>query len=180
MLVQQTAGTCAQNLNRLWRRFSAPFVVLLDEDVSILQDGWLEALLEVLESRDDIGVVGCESVGEEHLAYVAEPVRPALVGVHPWVPAYVMAFQRDRVPFLQFDEAIPGDMGMTDVDACLQVRSRGLFVCSRSDVVVWHPCRDADETRKLEERPTVSQQQSWYPNQIAYMRSKWGRVFEEI
>lgn len=176
VLVTQVDGNCHQNMNRLWRRFSAPYVIMLDEDVEILQDGWLAGLLAALEADPELGVVGCTSMGERPES-VPNPAR-IRVDYTWWIPAYVMAFKRERVPFLQFDEGIPGRCGMTDVDACLQIQSHGLKVGLNSEVVVYHPSREDDATRVREARPLVAEQQAWFSQQTAYMKNKWGRLFE--
>lgn len=176
ILVTQREGNCHQNMNRLWRRFSAPFAIMMDEDVEVLQDGWLDGLLAALESDAEVGVMGCTAIWQRVLG-LPDPGLPEL-SYEPWIPAHVMAFKRDRVPFLHFDEAIPGQMGMTEVDACLQLARRGLRAAKNGNVVVYHPARDDDETRRVEQRPLVSQQKEWFPDQVRYMREKWGAHFE--
>lgn len=178
IVVCQTPGNCHQNLNRLWSRFSAPYVVVIDEDVEVLQDGWLDGLLRALDADPELGLVSCNPLAQRPLS-IAEPDRVRLTYM-TWVPAHVMAFKRERVPFLQFDEAIPGQMGMTDVDACLQLRNNGLRVAVNTEVVVYHPVRDDDETRLREQRPSTGQQRRWFPAQVEYMRGKWGGLFESV
>ena len=175
ILVTQSAGTCHENMNRLWRRFSAPYVVLMDEDVVVLQDNWLKGLIGALEADGELGVVGCSEDKRPPTA-VREPESIKL-SYRTWIPAYVMAFKRERVPFLCFDEAIPGRMGMTDVDACLQLLDHGLRVGTIPEIVVYHPNRDDDASRLEEARPRVGEQRAWYPEQVAYMRAKWGDLF---
>ena len=187
ILMTQKTGNCHQNMNRLWRRFTAPYVIMLDEDVTILQDGWLESLIKGLESNDKIGVLGAMDIkfGLDIEGGIPEPSSPhysskSTINFKRWIPAYLMAFKLSRVPFLRFDEAIPGDMGMTDVDACCQIDTNGLLVAVNSEVLVYHPARDDDETRKKEQRPSRGWQELWYPAQVAYMQQKWGDLFERI
>lgn len=184
IVVTQKPGNCHQNMNRVWRRCSAPYVVLMDEDAWVLQDGWLDALIANLDDDPELGVVGCREIKDPALALTLphpepKPVKPI---EKLWIPAYVMAFKRERVaPFLRFDEAIPGDMGMTDTDACLQIRLDGrLKVGQNPEVVVYHPARDDDETRIREQRPFTSQQKLWFVDQVAYMRQKWGAEYERL
>jgi len=182
VIVTQKPGTCHQNMNRVWRRTSAPYVVLMDEDVCVLQDGWLERLIDNLDEDPLLGVVGCREVKDlkDALEKMPEPQRSMPKPKH-WIPAYVMAFKRERVaPFLWFDEAIPGDMGMTDLDACIQIVDHDLKVAQNQEVVVYHPMRDDDETRIRERRPLTRQQEVWHREQLAYMRQKWGPKFERL
>jgi len=176
ILVTQQPGNCHENMNRLWRRFSARYAVMMDEDVVVLQDGWLDALIGALESDSELGVVGCSEV-KTLPPSVPEPANTSL-SYRSWVPAYVMAFDRERVPFLLFDEGIPGAMGMTDLDACLQILDKGLRVASHPEVLVFHPARDDDDVRRGEQRPALAELKSWYPEQVAYMRMKWGGLFD--
>lgn len=173
ILVTQQPGNCHENMNRIWRRFSARYVVLMDEDVVVLQDGWLDSLIGALRADASVGVVGCNEVKLRPQS-VSEPTH-ATVSYPGWIPAYVMAFERERVPFLAFDENIPGQIGMTDLDACLQIRDRGLQVALHPEVVVYHPIRDDAETRPRQEKL-----KQWHPEQIAYMRMKWGSLFERM
>lgn len=177
-LVTQKPGNCHQNMNRIWRRLTAAYVVLMDEDVVILQDGWLASLIESLESDEKIGVVGCAEV-KTLPAIVPEPGKVTL-DFQMWIPAYVMAFKRERVPFLRFDEAIPGQMGMTDLDACLQIVDKGLKVAVNPQVVVFHPNRDDDAIRVREQRPLIRQQEDWFRLQSAYMNEKWGDLWKRV
>lgn len=182
-LVTQRPGNCHQSMNRLWRRFSAPYVVMMDEDVQILQDGWLDSLIEALDKTPDLGVVGCYELKTPAQLQAHEPREPKgfKLDYREWIPAYVMAFKLDRVkPFLHFDEAIPGQMGMTDLDACMQITHNHLRVAFNSEVIVYHPMRDDNETRTREERPFTSQQEAWYRDQCEYMGRKWGEAFWRI
>jgi len=178
ILVTQQPGNCHENMNRLWRRFSARYVVLMDEDVVVLQDGWLDGLIGALRADSNLGVVGCNEVKSVPPS-VSEP-RQATLMYPSWIAAYVMAFERERVPFLVFDEGIPGQMGMTDLDACLQIRDHGLQVGMHPEVIVYHPIRDDDDVRRREQRPTLDKLREWCPEQVAYMRMKWGGFFERM
>lgn len=177
LIVVCEPGSCHRNMNRVLERSTADFMILMDEDVEIYQANWLDILLADLEPKD-VGVVGT-FVGRSRDAMAAwspdHPVEGTWPQERPWIPAHVMAFPMHRVrDFLRFDECIPWVMGMTDVDACLQIRHHNLRVFTDRRVVVYHPTRDDDETRNVEERPKVSEQQKWFPEQLAYMQKKWG------
>ena len=178
--VVQKRGNCHVNMGRLLRRFTAPYCVIMDEDALVLQDRWLDGLIWALEKDQTLGLVGCKDVKhEEEILRVQEPGQFTIRDT-PWIPGFLMAFKRERVEFLRPDEAIPGDMGMTDVDLCAQVRSQGLRVAVVPEIIVYHPARDDDETRRIEERPTLARQEEWFPLQQAYMREKWGDLFRRM
>lgn len=179
--VVQKEGSCHKNINRALRRVTAPYFVIMDEDAEVLQDGWLAGLCQALESDEKLGVVGARDVKTEiERDRVEEPSGVVLERVS-WIPGFCMAFKRDRVmEFLRADEAIPGDMGMTDLDLCAQIQSQGLRVARNREVVVYHPARDDDETRAIERRPTLAKQEEWFPLQTAYMQEKWGDLFRSM
>lgn len=188
--VVQRHGNCHQNFDRLWRRMTAPYVVIMDEDVEILQDGWLDALIRSLDENPKLGVVGAKDLKVRPTFAPSEPtlaspgevtwITPPLLRVN-WIPAFLMAFKRERVaPFLKADLAIPGQMGMTDLDLCLQIQDKGLEVAINQQVVVYHPSRDDDAIRVSEQRPLISQQEAWFPQQVAYMRQKWGDLWDRL
>lgn len=182
VIVVQKEGNCAKNMNRGWGRAKAPYVVMLDEDVVILQDEWLETLIDVLRNDPKAGVIGCKEtklLEEADLLEAENTVQPTLLAeVRSWLPAYVTCYARERVgEFLEFDEAIPGQMGMSDLDACLQITAKGLKCLYHPGVTVYHPARDDDETRLREQRPLTRQQQEWFPEQVSYMNVKWGEHF---
>lgn len=178
--VVQRTGSAHINLNRAWRRATANYAVIFDEDVQLLQDGWLDGLIMALEQDQSLGIVGCQDLQTDaQLCNITEPYGVVLE-YREWVPGYVMAFKRERVPFLRFDEAIPGAMGMSDLDACLQITSHQLKVARNLQVVVYHPMRIEDETRIREERPTMAQLEEWFPAQVGYMIQKWGETYSRL
>lgn len=176
-------GTCHQNMNRVLLRSRSRYTVFLDEDVEILDNGWLDVLLSDLHDAPDLGVVGCREIKDEFeralyghtrnvfLATLKEPV--AFV---TWVPAYVMVFDRSRCASLSFDEAIPGAKGMTDVDACLQIRKHGLRVGIDNRVCVYHPHKRPQD-RGVNGVPTKAEELAWFEKQRAYMTEKWGAMY---
>lgn len=178
IIVQQEPVSAHENMARAWKRVSAPYVVYLDEDVQVLQPRWLESLVKVLKERKDIGVLGTEQT-RSNLDLVPQLSDDLYVKKEKWIPGHVMAFDRTKVPDLAFDTNIPGRCGMTDLDACLQVRKAGYLVSVLPQVVVYHPMRDDDRTRKIEGRPLISEMKSWYLDQHIYMLSKWGDFYRD-
>lgn len=178
LIVVCEPGSCHKNMNRVLDRSMGDYLILMDEDVQIEQDNWLDLLTGDLESVKDAGVVGT-FVARSQAALQAWSPEMATPGTWPeertWIPAHVMCFDMRRVrEFLRFDECIPWIMGMTDVDACLQIRHIGLRVMIDRRVVVYHPTRDDEETRAKEQRPTIAEQQKYFPDQFQYMSNKWG------
>jgi GT2 family glycosyltransferase len=178
-VVVQKAGTAHQNLNRVRERLRAPYTCILDEDVEILQDGWIERLIADLEANPAVGLVGCAEIKEESAKISIPRLLPDVGPLRrlSWIPAYCMVFPRTILEKVTFDESIPGDCGMTDVDACLQVDALGYEIAKDPEVVVYHPPRDDDETRSKEQRPTLAQQRAWFPGQVDYMIRKWGHRY---
>ncbi|HYC63834.1 MAG TPA: hypothetical protein VEC14_03810, partial [Reyranellaceae bacterium] len=95
----------------------------------------------------------------------------------PWVPAYVMLFDRHKLPDLQADHQIPGKKGTTDVDLCLQIRKRGYVVGRHMGVYVYHPHKGDDAQRRADLTATKAEEEEWFPQQVAYMKQKWGDAY---
>jgi hypothetical protein len=166
-------GSAHVNLNRVLEQSTAPYLVILDEDASLVSEIWLSCFLQTI-ARPDVGLVGAF---QKRSTYQEPPDLET--HVVPWTPGYFMGIDRQKFPELRFDEAIPGANGMTDVDFCLQIRERELQIVQDYRIQVYHPQRDEDEIRAVEERPTIKQQAIWYHDQMEYMRHKWGVWFDD-
>lgn len=176
-------GSCHQNMNRVLDRSTQDILILMDEDVQILQDNWLDLLVSEV-SKPKIGVVGTFVArnADARNSWMEHPENP---GDWPrereWIPAHVMCFDMRKCrDFLRFDESIPWIMGMTDVDACVQLKSNGLKRMVDGRVVVYHPTRDRDEDRRREKRPTIKEQEEHYLSQVNYMMDKWGPLMVNL
>ena len=179
ILVVCEPGSCHENMNRALARTRSRYVVLLDEDVEVLTDGWLDILLGDLRSDETLGVVGAAEVKDMFgRAMYQNGSNRSIDGpqARTWIPAYVMAFDRQRCPTLVFDERIPGLKGMTDVDACLQIRRHGLTVATDPRVMVYHPHKTPAQ-RGHDGCPTQADELAWYEKQRAYMADKWGETY---
>jgi len=174
-LIQITEkGSAHVNLNRVLEAAQARYLVILDEDSALTQDDWADSFLETV-GRPEVGLVGAF----QKRSYYQEPPDQNL-HIVPWTPGYFMGFDREKIPHCRFDESIPGLNGMTDVDFCLQVRQFDpLQIVQDYRIGIYHPQRDEDEIRAVEERPTVKQQAAWYHDQMEYMRHKWGPGFDD-
>ena len=181
LLVVCEPGTCHENMNRVLARSRSRYVVFLDEDVEILTHGWLDRLVRDLAQDERLGAVGCAEVKDGFArALYLNGARRAQGGLveRTWIPAYVMAFDRVRYPLLRFDERIPGDKGMTDVDACLQLRRHGFKVACDRRVVVYHPHKTPAQRGK-DGVPTQEDELAWFSAQRAYMTEKWGSLYTD-
>lgn len=167
-------GSAHVNLNRVLERSSARHLVILDEDASLTNEDWLDNFLLTIE-KDRVGLVGAY---QKRTAYQQPPDQK--IHVVPWTPGYFMGIDREKLPELRFDEAIPGANGMTDVDFCLQIRQLQLEIVQDYRIQVLHPQRDEDDIRAVEQRPTCKQQAIWYHDQMEYMRHKWGPNFDSF
>lgn len=175
-------GGCHENMNRAYQTGTARYVVLLDEDIQFLTKTWLAYLISVIEEDHQVGVVGCSEVkdGPNRDAYYAMTdgeYQASRLELHPWLPAFVMLFDRERTPWLEFDEEIPGRKGMTDVDACLQIRAHGLTCVRDLGVTVYHPHKGDEQQRIADETTTKAEEMACFRDQVAYMEKKWGDVY---
>lgn len=167
-------GSAHVNLNRVFERCTSRYLVILDEDAALTQDSWLDSFLDTIK-RDDVGMVGCFA---KRTTYQQPP--DLKTHVVPWTPGYFMGFDLRRTPHIRADESIPGANGMTDVDLAMQLRQMDLLTVQDNRISVYHPQRDEDEIRKIEERPTMKLQAIWYQDQVSYMRQKWGDGFDQF
>jgi GT2 family glycosyltransferase len=70
VLVNAANEGYAKANNRGWRATSAPFVLLLNSDAEV-RAGAIETLLEVLETRPSVGIVGPRTVGSDGVLQVS-------------------------------------------------------------------------------------------------------------
>ena len=183
LIVVCEPGNCHENMNRVLARSHGRYLVFLDEDVEILDDDWLSLLVSDLVAYSDLGVVGCREAKDEFQRAFYRQDRAKALSEFPtglsfttWIPAFVMVFDRQRYPTLHFDENIPGDKGMTDVDACLQLRQHGLRVAVDNRLAVYHPSRlEADRGRNGV--PKKEDELAWFEKQRDYMAAKWGETY---
>lgn len=130
-------------------------LIFLNND-TLPQAGWLEALIEEVESSDDIGIVGCKLLYPEsgkiqhagigwingfpdHPYRHADPEAPEVN--HPrdldMVTGACMLIRRDLFESVGgFDEGYLN--GVEDIDLCLQVRRAGYRVRYTPESVLYH------------------------------------------
>lgn len=172
------------NMNLAYRTGSARYVCLLDEDVQILTQDWIYHLLRDIASDESIGVVGSaevkDPIGKQaYLLQTDGEYRSRRISVEPWIPAFVMLFDRERTPWLEFDEDLPGRKGMTDVDACLQLNAHGLCCVRDSGVMVYHPHKGDEASRIRDKTTTKAEEMECFEAQRQYMLRKWGEAYRD-
>jgi len=180
-------GTAHANINKVLDRVRSRYVVIMDDDLVFLTDGWLQKMLDVMQEHEDIGMLVPFEVKDEKDkdAYLADPSTNPNCAAHlerismrPWCPGYVMMFDLDRLDDLRADESIPGPSGMSDLDLSLQVRSQGFKCACLHDVLVYHPWKPLD--RAWRRRWAIVQEEDLnelHQAQCRYMHKKWGSFF---
>lgn len=178
-------ASCHVNMNRAYHLGTARYVCLLDEDVEIITPDWIWHLLQVIESDPTVGVVNCAEVktptDRENWIRAAghAPLTNAVRDI-PWAPAYVTLYDRERTPWLEFDEEIPGRKGMSDLDACLQLKAHGFRSVRHQGIAVYHPHKGDEEQRRRDQTTTKQEELDCFRAQVEYMTRKWGDAFTEV
>jgi hypothetical protein len=172
-------GNCHVNMQRVLDRNTSRYLCFLDEDVEILQPGWLDVLIADLEDYPDVGVVGCREFKDkkdrDELVQLGGPIAMTLenpLNFRTWIAAYVMVFDMERCAGIEVDQNIPGHKGMTDVDLCFQVRAKDLKVARDERIVVYHPFKNRAEQARYD-LPDEEVVLGWFPAQREYMKKKW-------
>jgi len=182
--VLRTPGTCQENCNRALDLATSPTICLLDEDIEFVEP-IIDPMLEAFDRYPNLGVLGCteakaQDVLEAILKVPIENRGSSPITLAKWTPTYVSMVRRDRIGNCRFDERIPGAKGMGDLDFCLQVRQNAAREVGFYSGVVYHPDKSSDDVARAKEGfTTLALEHSWYPAQAAYMREKWGRIYEQ-
>lgn len=139
----------AGNRNAGLKSSSAEFVASLDSDCELIQDDWLEKMLETMFSADDIGLVGCKVVmfdGKIFSAGTAPNWRPYCYGELDrgqrefveevvGVSANCLLYRRG---LFEYDERFVGGNGLEDSDFCIRLRKKGYRILYDGRVKVIH------------------------------------------
>ncbi|TKJ42187.1 hypothetical protein CEE37_00480 [candidate division LCP-89 bacterium B3_LCP] len=139
----------AGNRNAGLRMSSSEFVASLDSDCELVQGDWLENMMEILLSEDDIGLVGCKIVmfdGKIFSAGTAPNWRSYCYGEVDegqreivedvvGVSANCLLYRRG---LLEYDERFVGGNGLEDSDFCIRLRKKGYRVFYDGRVKVVH------------------------------------------
>lgn len=181
-------GTAHENINHCLDRCTSRYVAICDDDVEFLDEGWLTTLLQVIQSKDNIGMVVPIEIKNEvqRNSYLEQGwnevvPKPGYDTLElSWLPGFVMLFDLERVPEIRADEKIPGPSGMSDLDLSLQVRSAGFKCMLTSRTAVYHPEKSLDiDWRKKWDIVPEHELPELYRSQIQYMTEKWGGFFTE-
>lgn len=181
-------GTAHQNINKVLDRCTSRYVAICDDDVEWLDEGWLTTLLDVLKSKDNIGMVVPVEIKHQNQrdsyienGWCEEVPKPGYdIQELPWLPGYVMLFDRERVPDIRADENIPGPSGMSDLDLSLQVRSAGFKCALTTRTVMFHGLKPLDvDWRTKWEIVQEHDLSALHREQMIYMTGKWGSFFTE-
>lgn len=57
LILQLEKGTHSDNWNRLFSRFDADFICILEDDAAAIMPNWLKGLIEIMVSQPEIGIV---------------------------------------------------------------------------------------------------------------------------
>jgi GT2 family glycosyltransferase len=137
------------NRNAGLKACKAPFVASLDADCEIIQDNWIELLLETMLSADNIALVGCKIVMFDNKIFSAGTAsnwRPYCYGEEDHgqrefveevmgVSANCLLYRRG---LLHYDERFIGGNGLEDTDYCLRLKQKGYRVMYDGRVKVIH------------------------------------------
>lgn len=174
--------TAMQCVNLAIKRSTSRWMCILDDDCIILQDHWLDLLIEILEKHDDVALISCVEIKDaESLKKFQEnpenfwPSDLVTTVELNWAAGYLHLFDREKVPDLLADEQIPGSYGMSDTDFCFQIKRFGYKLARTTKTVVYHPWKITDpEWRDKYSMVREEDELTQYNLQDAYMTEKWG------
>jgi len=171
-------------MNLAFARRTSRFTVLLDDDVILMDDGWLQHLVDVLLQHDDVAIVVPSEIKQpgEYNSYLEErktsSMQPTPLLEMTWMPGYTMAIDWEKVPDLRCDEEIPGRYRMNDVDLCLQVRSMGYKVVLDRTFAVYHLEKiDSLDWKRKNDLMLPEEEIPLHRQQVRYMAQKWGNFY---
>lgn len=169
-------GTVHENMLRAFKQARSRYFVLLDDDCIVLDDGWLDRLIEDLQDCPTLGAVTLPEMKNLRSVRAYRKCREDLLPTSlpqvftvKWIPGYLMAFDLERVPGIDPDVKIPHPKGMSDVDVSLQVRAAGFHVGVSTRSAVYHPYKGGVTEQMREESK----------EQMDYMFQKWGTFFAD-
>jgi len=137
------------NRNAGLKAAQSQFVASLDSDCEIMQDNWLDLMLETMQASEDIGLVGCKILMYDNTIFSAGTApnwRPFCSGEIDngqreivedvvGVSGNCLLYRRD---LLLYDEWFIGGKGMEDNDFCIRLRKKGYRILYDGRVKVIH------------------------------------------
>jgi len=185
--VYEPDTTSYQAVTQAFARSTSRYLLLIDDDVIPLDDGWISAVIGVLQRHQELGAVSAFELRTQELVdeYLAnrEAFRAKGAGtiLQSTSLSGLMAFDRARVPDLYSEEGFPGRYGMNDADLAFQVHKAGLqsaFTCLTCVKHLWKPDGQR-EWRLANDIIPQDEEPHWHELHKQFMRKKWGRYFDE-
>jgi GT2 family glycosyltransferase len=182
----------AKTINETVRDASGEIILFLDGDMSVVEPGWLKEMV-LLARQPGAGAVGAKLRAADGKTWLGgmvlglDPIAGPLQGNSAAAPGYFgklllaqevscvsaacMAVRRASFEFVGgFDESNLAP-SLQDVDLCIRLRRAGYRV-------TWTPHARLHHQRiKRRVRPTGEAQEE-QKKEIAYMRERWGDLFE--
>ena len=166
---------------------SAPFVLMLNDDISVIDPGWLKAMVEIAQ-RPDVGIVGAKLLYPDdtiqHAGVVLGPyggtvhVFKRLPGDNPGhfdLPDVVRNVSAVTFACALIDREVFETIGgldevnlpvaFNDTDFCLRARDAGYEV-----IYTPHAC--------LHHHESVTKVVIAHPHEIGFLRERWGAVID--
>ncbi len=137
-------------------KFNPQYVLLLNNDTEILESDWLTRMVAVAESREQIGILGCELVyadgriqyigtklSEKGLTWLKPQNYPKLPAVYPvdCVLGACFLIKRSIIDKIGGLDVGFSPFGHEESDFCIRARRAGYQICMLSTVKVIHQNR---------------------------------------
>jgi GT2 family glycosyltransferase len=166
---------------------TSPFVLMLNDDITVIDPGWLRAMVEIAQ-RPDVGIVGAKLLYPDdtiqHAGVVLGPfsgsvhVFKRLPGDNPGyfdLPDVVRNVSAVTFACALIDRAVFETIGgldevnlpvaFNDTDFCLRTREAGFEVIYTPHACLYH-------------HESVTKVVIAHPHEIGFLRERWGHVIE--
>jgi O-antigen biosynthesis protein len=166
---------------------TAPFVLMLNDDISVIDPGWLQAMVEIAQ-RPDVGIVGAKLLYPDdtiqHAGVVLGPyggtvhVFKRLPGDNPGhfdLPDVVRNVSAVTFACALIDRSVFETIGgldevslpvaFNDTDFCLRTREAGYEVIYTPFACLYH-------------HESVTKVVIAHPHEIGFLRERWGHVID--
>jgi O-antigen biosynthesis protein len=174
-------------INNAVAQVTTPYVLMLNDDITVIDPGWLRAMMEHAQ-RPEVGVVGAKLLYPDdtiqHAGVVLGPfggsvhVFKRLPGADPGyfdLPDAVRNCSAVTFACALIDRALFERLGgmdaehfpvaFNDVDFCLRAREAGYEVIYTPHATLYH-------------HESVTKTVIAHPHEIGYLRSRWGHVID--
>ena len=167
---------------------TTPYVLMLNDDITVIDPGWLRAMMEHAQ-RPEVGVVGAKLLYPDdtiqHAGVVLGPFNGSIhvfkrfPGADPGyfdLPDAVRNCSAVTFACAVIDRAVFDEIGgmdaerlpvaFNDVDFCLRAREAGYEVIYTPHAMLYH-------------HESVTKTVIAHPHEIGYLRSRWGHVIDD-